>query len=182
MWYCKDCDKNLRERKGRHIKTARHIENAGGNPYENGKLYKIVNLDDESKVYVGSTYMSLKERYRHHKKDKRRYDRGELSYTTSYSILDNSRIELLENHPCKNKRELKKREQYYIDNIKCINKNRAYGSVVKNTRPYKLQTEDKSIYRKEIHNCECGLTYGYTDKNRHKKSKRHIKRMLEINN
>ena len=77
-----------------------------------------------------------------------------------------------------------------MDNIKCINKYRAYvGSKKENARLYSIRHRDKvneyaRKYRanREPVECECGLTYSYHHKNRHKKSKRHIKRMLEINN
>ena len=110
MWYCEDCDITLSHKKA-HLKTAKHINNSGGNAYENGKIYKIVSLDDESKVYIGSTYMTLEERYKIHKKQKRAYDNGPYVYVYSYDILDNSKIELIEHYPCDNERELAKREQ-----------------------------------------------------------------------
>ena len=171
MDYCEICDITLSRGRHmkRHMKTAKHINNAGGNAYVNGKIYKIISLDDESKIYIGSTYMTLEERYEVHKGGKRKYERGTRGLTTSYSILDNSRIELIENYPCESESELKKREQYYISNNECINKHNAYG-------------HKEYTYYTQRYDCECGLSYLYPHKNRHKKTKRHIKRMLELNN
>jgi len=171
MDYCEICDITLSRGRSmkRHMKTIKHIKNTGDNACKNGKIYKIVNLDDESKVYIGSTCETLEDRYGLHKVNKRQYERGIRGYTSSFDILDNSKIELIENYPCNSETELKKREQYYMDNIKCINKHNAYGH------------KHYDYYNKKF-DCECGLTYTYQHKNRYKKTARHIKRMSEINN
>jgi hypothetical protein len=87
------------------------------NKYNNGKIYKIVcNITDD--VYIGSTTKTLKYRLERHLD----------SNCISKDIIKNGdyKIELIENYPCNNNNELRKREQYYIDNLKCINIRNAY--------------------------------------------------------
>ena len=58
---------------------------------------------------------------------------------TSFEIVnfEDVKIILIENFPCKTKYELLAREQYYIDNNICVNKQRS------------LRTESRSIYDKK---------------------------------
>ncbi len=82
------------------------------NKYNNGKIYKIID-NTNGNIYIGSTIRSLKERLQRHKK----------LDCISKNIIKNGdyRIELIEDYPCNTKKELLIREQYYIDNSKCIN-------------------------------------------------------------
>ena len=65
--------------------------------YENGKIYKIVDENDDI-IYVGSTKTTLKVRW----------DRHKLK-------CDEYKIQLIENYPCESRRELEKYEQKFID-------------------------------------------------------------------
>ena len=97
------------------------------------KIYFIVDIN--GLVYVGSTIQELKERFRCHKKDN----------TCSSSILDldNSIIECIEECNEDNRRE---REQYYINNIDCVNKNKLNFDMkeyrTKNKEQLKQQTKE----------------------------------------
>ena len=44
---------------------------------------------------------------------------------SSFKVLESgdAKIMLLENYPCKNRKQLHAREVYYIDKLNCINKN-----------------------------------------------------------
>ncbi len=87
--------------------------------YENGKIYKIV-CDSTQDTYYGSTTMPLCKRKAVHK------DRAKLEgHYTSSKIINggNWRMVLIETYPCKTKEELYAREQYYIENFPCVNKN-----------------------------------------------------------
>ena len=87
------------------------------NGYENGKIYS---LKCNGLVYYGSTRTTLERRMVVHKapsngcSSKQLFELGEVE------------IQLVENYPCNSKRELEKREQYYIDNFECINKVNAF--------------------------------------------------------
>jgi len=78
--------------------------------YQNGKVYKIINENNEI-IYIGSTAEEkLCRRYSHHK------------YKSP-----NHKIILIENYPCNSKEELRKREQQVIEqHSNLLNQIRAY--------------------------------------------------------
>ena len=90
-----------------------------------GKIYKITSPHTD-KIYIGSTICSLHQRlYIHRYNHKHKVDK-----TTSSKILEygDASIQLIETYKCKNKRELRIREQYHIDNNDCVNIKNAYRS------------------------------------------------------
>ena len=97
------------------------------NGYENGKIYKLVDKNDNI-IYIGSTKTSLKERwYGHHLK------------------CDQNKIVLIENYPCESYEELRKGEQNFIDlynEMGLLNKQKAYCS--KEERNQNQKKYDKS--------------------------------------
>ena len=82
--------------------------------FSQGKIYKIID-NTNGNIYIGSTTKTLEERLRKHKSD---------SNCVSRNIIKNNdfKIELIENYPCENKKQLLERERYYIENNECINK------------------------------------------------------------
>jgi hypothetical protein len=80
--------------------------------YQNGKIYKITNcIDDE--VYIGSTCQPLTKRWYGHKQD----SDNRLSKINQYMKelgFDKFSISLVENYPCTNKTELRRREGEFI--------------------------------------------------------------------
>jgi hypothetical protein len=92
--------------------------------YKNGKIYRIFG---GGKQYVGSTTETLSQRLsRHRGYAKDPIHQGVASVDLLKEFPD-AKIELLEDYPCNNNKELTKREQWWIDNIKggCVNKIRA---------------------------------------------------------
>tara|TARA_A100001201_G_scaffold127065_1_gene111687 strand:- start:432 stop:854 length:423 start_codon:yes stop_codon:yes gene_type:complete len=89
--------------------------------YSQGKIYKIV-CEENNNIYIGSTTRELHRRLSRHKSDKRNNNGNCYS---RFLDLERSQIILLENYPCESKNQLLKREQYWIDNNDCINKNRS---------------------------------------------------------
>lgn len=95
--------------------------------YSEGKIYLIKFRNDPSLVYVGSTIQSLNKRFR---KDK-------YQHTSLYKYIDKNHngnwddcyIELYEDYPCLNEKELERREGEITlkfknnSNYNCINKN-----------------------------------------------------------
>jgi hypothetical protein len=113
--------------------------------YTNGKIYKILDLTNDN-FYIGSTtkeYLSQRlEKHRTHYKD---YLQGKHHYMSSFEILtnENYKILLLEHCSCVSKDDLRTREQYYMDKLKCdkmVNKQRAFST-----------EEDKKQNRKEYY-------------------------------
>jgi hypothetical protein len=92
--------------------------------YKNGKIYKIVDLTNGN-IYIGSTKNKLSVRLSGHKTENKCKPEKNIS---SGIILKNNnfKIELIENYPCDTKRELEMREQYFLDNLECVNTNKAF--------------------------------------------------------
>ena len=94
--------------------------------YSQGKIYKIV-CNKTGLIYIGSTCKTLDERLKGHEYDSKRYldKKSKHLISSIYVIISNDyKIELIENFPCQNRKELEKREYYYIDNSECINTHR----------------------------------------------------------
>jgi len=91
--------------------------------YNNGKIYKIV-CNETGEVYYGCTTQKLSSRKRNHvakAKDKE---------CTSHIIINrgNWTMSLIERYSCSSKEELQARENEYILNNPCVNKNRTYNT------------------------------------------------------
>jgi hypothetical protein len=93
------------------------------NKYNNGKIYKLYSKKTDN-IYIGSTYLTLKERLRCHFKDYERYLKNNNNYITSYEILkyDDCKIELIVDYPCDSKKDLEKEEGKYQKILNCVNK------------------------------------------------------------
>ena len=104
------------------------------NSYKNGKIYKIID-NTNGNFYVGSTnYVKLCSRLGKHRGYLKDYMNGSSQkYYASMEILinENYKILLLETYPCKNRDELRMREQEHMDKLRCdkmVNKHNAYVS------------------------------------------------------
>jgi hypothetical protein len=86
--------------------------------YKNGKIYHLIS--GSGKIYIGSTIQDLQYRERVHRSEWK-YKIGNCS---SRFIYDEGGVEikLIENYPCNNLYELKKRERWFIENTDCVNK------------------------------------------------------------
>ena len=117
--------------------------------YARGKIYTI-RSHKTNLIYVGSTiepYLSTRMRY--HWNGYKRYKNGKGDYTTSFDVLqldENCYIELYEDYPCNNRRELEKREGEIIRSLDCVNK-RIEGRT--RNEWYEDNKEHISEYRKQ---------------------------------
>ena len=92
------------------------------NRYENGKIYKIVDVG-YNKCYIGSTCESLSRRMSKHRDSFRKGTHDNTVHKIFHEFgLENCKIELIENYPCESKEELNRREGHYIKTTDCINK------------------------------------------------------------
>lgn len=159
--------------------------------YKNGKIYKLT--DNLNNVYIGSTTQELKVRLREHRKS------GNMC-ASQYMNINKLTITLIENYSCINKKELHKRERFYIENTKCINmaiptqtmkewrkKNETkinkqvkdyYNKNISTIKEYqkKYHQENKkkrALQLQEYIICECGKKIKKCSKQNHKRSKRH---------
>jgi hypothetical protein len=93
------------------------------NKYQKAKIYTI-RSPNTNKIYIGSTIADLSKRFYQHRIKSQSLVRNEA--LTSKIIIDSgdAYIELLENYPCNDKRELEKREHELIreNNNICVNK------------------------------------------------------------
>jgi len=100
-----------------------------------GIIYQIV-CNQTGERYIGSTTKTLSYKMSKHKQkdnqacSKQILDRGD--YTAD--ILEETELEGI---------ELLKREQYYMDTMDCINKQRSYGSLTR--RQYYLKNREKQL-------------------------------------
>ena len=94
--------------------------------YSQGKIYKIV-CNKTGLLYIGSTCRSLEDRLKEHAYNSKSYlnKKNNIFISSIFVTYNNDyNIELIEHFPCANRKELQKKEYYYIDNIECINTNR----------------------------------------------------------
>tara|TARA_R110002153_G_scaffold24866_1_gene78956 strand:+ start:1490 stop:2107 length:618 start_codon:yes stop_codon:yes gene_type:complete len=86
--------------------------------YKTGKIYKIID-NTCNKIYIGSTIQSL---------NSRMYTHIYNNSCSSKIITDNNdyTVELIEDYPCDNEKQLLLREQYHLDlhRSRCVNKNK----------------------------------------------------------
>jgi len=85
-----------------------------------GRIYEIINK--EGKRYIGSTRKTLKERFSRHFNQRNDFNKGTRYSSSSFQILDNSEIRLLEEGQYTNK-ELLFRERHFIETTINVNKN-----------------------------------------------------------
>ena len=103
------------------------------NKYQRGKIYKLIsNQTDE--IYYGSTVERvLTNRLAGHRVSYKQWINKKNHYISSYEIVkyDDAKIILVESFPCNTKYELTAREQFYIDNFICVNKQKAPTGLIK---------------------------------------------------
>lgn len=101
--------------------------------YKNGKIYIIKFKNKDNHIYIGSTITNLKHRFSNHKSS-HLYKKNTTSITKY--IKDKYKndwskcyIELLMNYPCKNRRELERKE---FQIIRKFQKNKKFIIINKN--------------------------------------------------
>jgi len=104
--------------------------------YQNGKVYKIINENNEI-VYIGSTAQELLcDRYKTHKHKS-----------------PNNKIILIENYPCNSKQELCMREQQIIEEYSNLLNERKAFRTTEETFEY-IKTYNNHIINCKWCNCE----------------------------
>lgn len=172
--------------------------------YSKGKIYCIRSPHTE-KVYIGSTIQPLSKRMGGHRTTHKRFKSGLIKYAcSSFNILEagDAYIELIENHPCKNKEELFRREGQIQRNTNDIINLFISGKTSDEIKKYRQEWQKKNkdkvkeyreknkeylqeyreknreqLYKKqnEKYTCGCGKTFSKQNKTRHERSKKHLK-------
>ena len=162
------------------------------NKYSKGKIYKITD-NTNGNIYYGSTIQTLYKRLGEHDRKLTLFIRNKYPWQQSFKIIMNNNytIEKVEDYPCTSKRELTKREDYYIVNYNCINYRRAYNTpeekkakkAIANYNRYKKNRDEKNEqYKKrlkaknekssQIIECNnCGKVFRYDNLSKHRKTK-----------
>ena len=96
------------------------------NKFKNGKIYKIVDTNN-NKSYYGSTIQRLSMRMALHRKAYKDYKDHKFNKLNVFDIFDefgveNCKIELVKIFPCNDKITLLREEGDYIRNNVCVNK------------------------------------------------------------
>jgi group I intron endonuclease len=173
--------------------------------YSKGKIYRILNNVDDD-CYIGSTTQPLSKRMAVHRKDMNAAsNRDRLLYIKMrLHGAENFYIELVEEYPCENVEQLRKREGHYIREMGTLNKLVSGRSTdewrrdsFEHRKAWQKQydtehREKKSAYKKDwlLKNaekmrewkltpiqCECGITYTQQCRSKHVKTKRHLSHM-----
>ena len=125
------------------------------NKYQSGKIYKVID-NSYTQCYIGSTTEGLSLRMTRHRDDYRKWKNGNRERVCSIASLfdefgvENCKIELVEDFPCENREQLRKREGYHIQNTECINKNIAGRTLKEWKQDHKeAQAEYNASYRQE---------------------------------
>ena len=115
--------------------------------YQNGKIYCLRSHQTDD-VYIGSTVQPLYKRFFAHKRDFKSWQNEKFDYLTSFKIVkyEDAFIELIENYPCNNVEELRKREGEIIRGTNCVNK-RIEGRTQEEKQEYNEEYQNK--YREE---------------------------------
>tara|TARA_R110000796_G_C14327795_1_gene408736 strand:+ start:90 stop:617 length:528 start_codon:yes stop_codon:yes gene_type:complete len=145
--------------------------------YKRGQIYKLIS-EYTDVIYIGSTISLLRCRKSEHKSNCK---------SSSYALfeLGNVDIVLVENYPCNNNDELRKREQEFIDTYRAegkviINKRSAYVSIEENKKNKKAsqikynQTEKRKESQQsyfKTNKCKSSQTT-YQKTNKYKSSKK----------
>ena len=109
--------------------------------YSNGKIYSIRSYQTDM-IYIGSTCQELCNRLSQHRTNYKNYLLKKSRYISSFKLLeyDDYYIELIEEYPCDNKRQLNRREGDIIRQTEnCINKCIAGRT----NKEYKTDNKDK---------------------------------------
>ncbi len=149
------------------------------NKYQRGQIYTIRSYQTDM-FYIGSTYCPLAKRIYKHRQNYKDWKKGNHNFISSYDILkyDDHYIELLEEFPCENKKQLNKREGQHIrSNDKCVNKRVEGRTHIEWLQDHKQDIKEyNKIYyasNNEDHECECGGHFRTKNKPAHEKSLLH---------
>lgn len=146
--------------------------------FQKSKIYKLYSVNNPNLVYFGSTTQRLSQRLAEHVKS---FKIG--SGISSRSILETGdyNIELIEEYPCNNSKELLQKESEYIRNNECLNKvipNRDKAQYYKDNRTQLLlkrnmrYLKEKEDLQKKV-NCSCGCEIKKFSLNKHLKTNKH---------
>jgi hypothetical protein len=127
-----------------------------------GKIYKLVSKNTDM-IYIGSTKTKyLKNRLNHHKHEY--YTKGMEKDSHKLLIWDDAEIILLEKYNCNSLKELRMREQEWLDKYPdyIVNDKRAYNTPEMNRANKKITNRNYDKQKIEWISSMGGWVYGLT--------------------
>ena len=123
--------------------------------YKNAKIYRLTSSYTDD-IYYGSTTNKLEYRRTAHIISFKRYGVGKGQYYSALQISKwpDVKIELVEEYPCKNRKELGKREKYYILNNSCCNKNITGNTKKESNYKYHQSEKGRATIKKLVEKYE----------------------------
>ena len=114
--------------------------------YKEGKIYKLIGSGTE-KIYIGSTCGELDRRLWHHNHSFKDPKQNKTSACELYEHQPVS-IVLIESYSCETKKELELREQFWIKELACINKNIPGRTGEEYRKDHKEKIDQKNAQRR----------------------------------
>jgi hypothetical protein len=149
--------------------------------YQNGTIYKI-SCKDESIIdcFVGSTTSHLKMKSRHksncNDENGKEYNYPLYRFIRDHGGLKNWEFILLEDYPCRNKKQLNIRERYWYEKLNAtLNSQYPDRGKISEKRKKHYQKNKKEISEKgkvKIE-CPCGSVVSRSNLSKHKKTQKH---------
>ena len=140
--------------------------------YPNAIVYKIVKIGDETKCYIGSTVKQIAVRKTNHIYDSKRLPNRPLYIEVEKEGGWKSfEFKVIEEYPCDELRELRKREQFYVDMYKPSYNKNVSSTGIDFTGDYAEYSKEyaKTDFRKNV------------TKNYYERNKDNYKKYREIN-
>lgn len=131
--------------------------------YQKAIIYCIKSINDDENngdiVYYGSTTQTLNKRWSKHS-DIKNIDNKKYVCKCSEILLkygvENCKCEIIEQYPCNNIKELNEREQYYIQNNECVNRqfSKTLEDIKNRQKKYYNDNKDIILYKTKEYNDE----------------------------
>ena len=158
-----------------------------------GKIYAIKSFQTEN-MYIGSTINTLKQRYKEHKSDYKRYLNGNLHYVTSCELFkfDDCYIELIKDVVCTKKQMLELEAFEIKNNMNVVNKCLSLRTLEEAKKYHKEYSKNNKYKYKDYQKkweeeqnkiyvlCKCGENIKKRYMLRHIKTKKHKKIIYEL--
>ena len=153
--------------------------------YSKTVIYKLVHNEDESLIYVGSTtdFTRRKSQHKHdcNNPNSKKYNHKKYQMIRGNGGWDMFKMIEIEKFQCNDKREAEKRENEIMNELKAnmnsIKSHCGYDTKNEYNKQYRIDNKDKI---KEKITCECGCMIRRDNIAKHRKSKKHIQRMEQL--